>query len=273
MLRRVQKYIRDHAMLEDGERVIVGVSGGADSMALLDILLRSGYECIIAHCNFHLRGEESNRDERFVKDEAVRLAARLPHQPAWLKDGMKVYTRNFDTKAYARETQQSIEMAARELRYSWFAELAKETGSRSVAVAHHMNDQAETILMHMRRGCGLKGMCGMWPVTYLKFSVERLELNDVERLELSEVESLALNDVESLELKVVRPFLCTTHDYICHYLKDIRGIAWVEDSTNSDTTIKRNAIREELKSYTKAEIEHIAQLAERMQEIQLKIDN
>ena len=255
MLRRVQKYIRDHEMLADGEKVLVGVSGGADSIALLDVLLRSGYECIVAHCNFHLRGKESDRDERFVREEAVRLAARLPHQPAWLKDGLKVYTRDFDTKAYARETQQSIEMAARELRYQWFAELARETGCRSVAVAHHMNDQAETILMHMRRGCGLKGMCGMWPITKLK------------------VESLELKEVESGELTVVRPFLCTTHDYICHYLKDIRGIAWVEDSTNSDTTIKRNAIREELKNYTKAEIEHIAQLAERMQEIQLKIDN
>lgn len=242
MLRRVQKYIRDHEMLADGEKVLVGVSGGADSIALLDVLLRSGYECIVAHCNFHLRGKESDRDEAFVKRTAAELAERLKYKPAWLKDGIRVYTKHFDTKGYARETQQSIEMAARELRYNWFGEIAHETGCRSVAVAHHMNDQAETLLMHMRRGCGLKGMCGMWPVT---------ELN----------------------VRVIRPLLCTTHDYICHYLKDIRGIDWMEDSTNSDTTIKRNAIREELKSYTKAEIEHMAELAERMQELQLKMQH
>ncbi len=247
MLRRVQKYIRDHELLHEGEKVLVAVSGGADSMALLDVLLRSGYECVVAHCNFHLRGSESDRDESFVRHMAVALAERLPHKPAWLKDGLPVFVRHFDTRTYARDTKQSIEMAARELRYRWFASLARETGCRSVAVAHHMNDQAETILLHMRRGCGLKGMCGMWPDTKLK--------------------------VESRELRVVRPLLCTTHDYICHYLKDIRGIEWVEDSTNSDTRYKRNAIREELSHYSKAEIEHIAQLAERMQELQLRMEN
>lgn len=216
-------------------------------MALLDALLRSGYECIVAHCNFHLRNEESNRDEAFVRIAAQELVERLKVQPTWYKNGIEVHVRDFDTLAYARETKQSIEMAARELRYEWFAELAQERGCRSVAVAHHMNDQAETILMHMRRGCGLKGMCGMWPVTELKVKGEGLKVN------------------------VIRPLLCTTHDYICHYLKDIRGIEWVEDSTNSDTRYKRNAIREELSRYSKAEIEHIAQLAEHMQETYLKI--
>lgn len=263
MLRRVQKYIRDHELLHEGEKVLVAVSGGADSMALLDVLLRSGYECVVAHCNFHLRGLESDRDEAFVRHMAVALAERLPHKPAWLKDGLPVFVRHFDTRTYARDTKQSIEMAARELRYRWFASLARETGCRSVAVAHHMNDQAETILLHMRRGCGLKGMCGMWPDTKLK----------VESRELSEVESGELSENGSLELRVVRPLLCTTHDYICHYLKDIRGIEWVEDSTNSDTRYKRNAIREELSHYSKAEIEHIAQLAERMQELQLRMEN
>lgn len=252
MLRRVQKYIRDHEMLSAGERVLAAVSGGADSIALLDVLLRSGYECVVAHCNFHLRGEESDRDEQFVRRTAVELAERLKILPKWLEKGIEVHVRDFDTIAYARETKQSIEMAARELRYNWFAELAEERGCKSVAVAHHMNDQAETILLHMRRGCGLKGMCGMWPVTMLTVSGERLA-------------------VSGSQLRVIRPLLCTTHDYICHYLKDIRGINWVEDSTNSDTQYKRNAIREELSHYSKAEIEHIAQLAEHMQEAYLKI--
>ena len=103
MLRRVQKYIRDHGLLSKGDRVLVCVSGGADSMALWDVLHRGGYECIVAHCNFHLRSEESNRDEAFVRNEAIRRET-------------DIYIKDFDTLAYAKEKGISIEMAARELR-------------------------------------------------------------------------------------------------------------------------------------------------------------
>lgn len=240
MLRRVQKYIQDFSLLSRGAKVLVCVSGGADSVALLDILLRGGYECIVAHCNFHLRGEESNRDEIFVTELCHSLPQRLRFCPDWAKDGVPLWKVDFDTVAYAQLHGISIEVAARDLRYEWFRDLAYEQHCQAIAVAHHQNDQAETVLMHIRRGCGVKGLCGMWPKS---------------------------NNPAGGNIPIVRPLLCTTHDYICHYLRDIRHINWVEDSTNTDICIRRNAIRQELSSWTKAEIEHVAELAERMQNL------
>ena len=223
MLRRVQKYIRDNQLLQTGDRVLVCVSGGADSVALLDVLQRAGYECIVAHCNFHLRGEESDRDEAFVQQ----LAADLP-----------LHLQSFDTLSYAKEQGISIEMAARKLRYQWFRQIAESTQCRAIAVAHHQHDQAETVLLNLKRGTGIRGLCGMRAKS---------------------------PNPEGGDILVVRPLLCTTRDYIEHYLRDIRRKSWVDDSTNTDTTITRNAIREQLKSYSKSEIEHIAATAEHMQ--------
>lgn len=235
MLRRVLKYIRDKELLEKGDRVLVCVSGGADSVALLDVLQRGGYDCVVAHCNFHLRGEESDRDERFVREViGERLKAK----------GKKLWVKDFDTVDYAQEKGISIEMAARELRYRWFAEVAAETGCKAIAVAHHQNDQAETVLLNLKRGTGIRGLCGMRAKSHLGARSQEPGVKTI---------------------PIIRPLLCTTRDYIEHYLRDIRKINWVNDSTNTDTSIKRNAIREQLKHYTKAEIEHIAETAEHMQ--------
>ena len=235
MLRRVLKYIRDKELLEKGDRVLVCVSGGADSVALLDVLQRGGYECLVAHCNFHLRGEESDRDERFVREViGERLKAK----------GEKLWVKDFDTVGYAKEKGISIEMAARELRYRWFAEVAAETGCKAIAVAHHQNDQAETVLLNLKRGTGIRGLCGMRAKSHLGARSQEPGVKTI---------------------PIIRPLLCTTRDYIEHYLKDIRHLPWVDDSTNTDISIKRNAIREQLKQYSKAEIEHIAETAEHMQ--------
>lgn len=224
MLRRVRKYIRDNGLLNDGDRVLVCVSGGADSVALLDVLQRAGYDCVVAHCNFHLRGEESNRDEQFVRQLVTDIPLHIQH---------------FDTQSFAQTNRQSIELAARELRYRWFDALAEQEGCKAIAVAHHQNDQAETVVMNLKRGCGIRGLCGM--------------------------RAKSKNAYIDNDIPIIRPLLCTTRDYIVHYLKDIRHLQWVEDSTNSDTDFKRNAVREELKNYTKSEIEHIASTAEHMQ--------
>lgn len=232
--------------MQPQDKVLVCVSGGADSVALLDVLRRGGYECEVAHCNFHLRGAESDRDEQFVRSLCSKMEVKLS-------------VKNFDTFLYAREHKMSVELAARELRYAWFEELAKEKGCQAIAVAHHQNDQAETVLMNLRRGAGIKGLCGMrsksWCPTFADESVKC----KVER-------SFEVNKLKVERVPLIRPLLCTTHDYICHYLKDIRHMDWVEDSTNSDTRYRRNAIREELSHYTKAEIEHIAKTAEIMQQ-------
>lgn len=226
MLRRVQKYIETQQLLRWGDRVLVCVSGGADSVALLDVLHQGGYACVAAHCNFHLRGEESERDEQFVR----RLCE---------DRGLPLRTTDFDTTAYARSHALGIEMAARELRYRWFEQVAQEEGCTAIAVAHHQNDQAETLLLNLRRGTGIRGLAGMRP--------------------------LSANPCCPEGRPIIRPLLCTTRDYIEHYLRDKRHIDWVEDSTNKDTTIARNAIRAELTRATKAEIENIARTAEYMQ--------
>lgn len=226
MLRRVQQYIRTHNLLRSGARVLVCVSGGADSMALLDVLQRGGYECIVAHCNFRLRGAESDRDEQFVRSIAANRQ-------------LACHVRTFDTAAFATEQHLSIEVAARELRYRWFEELAQETACEAIAVAHHQNDQAETVLLNLLRGAGLRGLGGM--------------------------RAKSVNPVTGGEPPVIRPLLCTTHDYIVHYLHDIRHLTWVEDSTNRDTTIRRNSLRAWLNKRPKGEIENICATATYMQ--------
>ncbi|MBO4250580.1 MAG: tRNA lysidine(34) synthetase TilS [Paludibacteraceae bacterium] len=226
MLRRVSTYIRKRGLLNKDKPVLVAVSGGADSVALLDVLVRAGYTCIAAHCNFHLRGEESNRDEVFVRD----LCAQL---------NLPLEVENFDTLLYARTHHVGIEAAARELRYRWFEQIAQAHGCQAVAVAHHQNDQAETILLNLKRGTGLRGLAGMRPIS--------------------------ANPMAPEGVPIVRPLLCTTRDYIEHYLRDKRQLSWVTDSTNSDMTISRNAVREQLKNYSKSDIEHMAQTAEYIQ--------
>ena len=226
MLRRVSTYIRQRGLLSKDKPVLVAISGGADSVALLDVLQRAGYQCIAAHCNFELRGAESDRDEAFVRSLCADMEVPL-------------HVTHFDTHAHARANKIGIEVAARELRYKWFDEIARAEGCQAIAVAHHQNDQAETILLNLKRGAGIRGLAGMRPVS--------------------------ANPMAPEGVPVVRPLLCTTRDYIEHYLKDKRALNWVTDSTNSDLTFSRNAVREQLKTYSKSDIEHMAQTAEYMQ--------
>lgn len=145
---KVVQYIEENQLLIDNSKVIVGVSGGADSVALLDILYSLKYECIVAHCNFHLRGEESNRDAFFVEE----LCA---------KYNLKYERIDFDTEAYAELNSISIEMAARDLRYNWFEQLRVIHLADRIAVAHHKDDSTETILLNLIRGTGIRGLTGI----------------------------------------------------------------------------------------------------------------
>ncbi|GAB6122224.1 tRNA lysidine(34) synthetase TilS [Dysgonomonas termitidis] len=148
---RVEQYIVANGLLAGGEKIIVGVSGGADSVALLDILHSFGLECVVAHCNFHLRGEESNRDAFFVEELCK-------------KYNLKYERVDFDTEAYAAVNSVSIEMAARELRYNWFEQLRVIHMADKIAVAHHRDDSVETILLNLIRGTGIRGLTGIAPV-------------------------------------------------------------------------------------------------------------
>jgi len=128
--------------------VLVALSGGADSVALLRALLQLGVDCQAVHCNFHLRGEESMRDEHFVRDLCRHF--QVPLQ-----------VRDFDVRAYQLSHGGSVEMACRELRYNWFEQMRQQLGCSCIAVAHHADDQVETFFLNLMRGAGVKGLAGM----------------------------------------------------------------------------------------------------------------
>ena len=129
-------------------KYILALSGGIDSMVLADMLLKSKTDFVLAHCNFHLRGEESDGDEQFVREFAER-------------NGLTLYVKQFNTLNYAEEHKLSIEMAARELRYAWFEELRQQLRYDYIAVAHHADDQLETFFINLLRGSGIRGLKGM----------------------------------------------------------------------------------------------------------------
>lgn len=150
MIEKVRNYIKENRLLDPEDRVIVGFSGGMDSVTLLDVLLSLGYHCVAAHCNFHLRGEESERDAAFVKQWCEHI-------------GVEMVSVDFDTYRYATTHKISIEMAARELRYEWFEEIRKQHRAEAVAVAHHRDDLVETVLLNLIRGTGIRGLTGISP--------------------------------------------------------------------------------------------------------------
>lgn len=150
MWSKVERYINKHKLLNPSELYIVALSGGADSVALLLLLKNAGFNVHAAHCNFRLRGAESDRDEVFC----VELCQGL---------GVELHRAHFDTREYAELHKVSIEMAARELRYRWFEQLREDIGAAGICVAHHRDDSVETVILNMVRGTGVHGLVGIRP--------------------------------------------------------------------------------------------------------------
>lgn len=150
MWSKVGAYIKKHNLLNPNELYIVALSGGADSVALLLLLKNAGFNVHAAHCNFRLRGDESDRDEAFCVEFCQRL-------------GVELHRAHFDTREYAELHKVSIEMAARELRYKWFEQLREAIGAAGICVAHHRDDSVETVLLNLVRGTGLRGLTGIQP--------------------------------------------------------------------------------------------------------------
>ena len=149
MLQKVQKFISENQLLDPCKgAVVVGVSGGSDSVVLLDLLHKSGYKCLVAHCNFHLRTEESNRDQEFVRALSEELGIHFIHT-------------DFQTIEHARLNRISVEMAARDLRYNWFEKIRLAHRAQAIATGHHLDDNIETVLMNLTRGTGIKGLTGI----------------------------------------------------------------------------------------------------------------
>ena len=208
--RKVETFIRQQHLLQSDGRYLVALSGGADSVCLLLVLKQLGYFVEAIHCNFHLRGEESDRDELFCKN----LCA---------EKQIPLHLVHFDTREYAQLHKVSIEMAARQLRYHHFASLCHDLGFDGVCVAHHQDDVAETVLMNLIRGTGIKGLSGIKPKIQ-----QRLRVGAKAGIPIS--------------LTVIRPLLCVTRDEIEHFLKEI-GQDYVTDSTNLVPDVLRNKIR------------------------------
>lgn len=148
MVTKVQEYIVHHKLFTKQSKVLVGLSGGPDSMVLIHLLMQLGYNCIAAHCNFHLRGKDSDKDVAFVSKWCT-------------ENNIPLFTIDFDTEEYAATNKISIEMAARELRYNWFEKLRLEQNADVVGIAHHQDDSVETILINLIRGTGIKGLTGI----------------------------------------------------------------------------------------------------------------
>lgn len=195
MKRKILTTIRQNELFQQEGLILVALSGGADSVALLLVLKELGYSLHALHCNFHLRGEESDRDEQFVTQLCQRLSIPISIQ-------------HFDTKSYAQEQKTSIETAARDLRYQWFQEKLDQYHAQAIAVAHHQDDQAETILLNIIRGTGIKGLTGM-----------KLRNGNV-----------------------CRPMLNVTKKQILSFLSE-RGQDYVTDSTNLQRDARRNKVR------------------------------
>lgn len=194
----------EQLLIPGGGAVLVAVSGGPDSMCLADLFLRSGKPFAVAHCNFRLRGEESDGDERLVRD--------------WCAgNGVRCFVKAFDTEGYAAGHSQSIEMAARELRYRWFGELCKAEGFEGVAVAHNAQDNAETLILNLLRGTGLRGITGMPVCGYIP-------------------------DPEYSSVRLYRPLLAYSREDIEAHNREF-SVPSRQDATNGETVYRRNKIR------------------------------
>lgn len=150
LVKKVKEFIEKEDLFSKQDKILVALSGGADSVALTRILITLGYHCETAHCNFELRGEESDRDEDFVRNFCRSL-------------NIKCHSIHFETRRYAAQQSISIEMAARELRYNWFSKICEESDCQVVAVAHHKDDSVETMLLNLIRGTGINGLLGIRP--------------------------------------------------------------------------------------------------------------
>ncbi|MCD7970165.1 MAG: tRNA lysidine(34) synthetase TilS [Alistipes sp.] len=195
LLYRFRKYITENGLMDRQDKVLLAVSGGVDSMVLMSLMVEAGYNCGVAHCNFQLRGEEAVEDEELVCRQAEKL-------------GLEHYNVRFDTAGEMERTGESVQIAARRLRYDWFAQLCTNHGYTVIAIAHHADDSIETFFINLIRGTGLKGLTG----------------------------------ISVVNGRVVRPLIFASRKEIADYAA-LKEIPYREDSSNRSTKYLRNKIR------------------------------
>ena len=195
MIQEFQQHIKCKLPFLEKGKCLLTISGGIDSVVLAYLCKSSQLHFSLAHCNFNLRGEESDADEVFIKQLAEQLE-------------VEVFTQSFQTELYAKDHQLSTQLAARELRYRWFYELAEEKAFDYILTAHHVNDSLETYLLNTTRGTGLNGLTG----------------------------------IPEVNGKIVRPLLSFSREQIQQYAQE-HEIEWREDSSNASDKYFRNKIR------------------------------
>jgi len=198
MLNKFREYIDKNLLFDSTHKILLGVSGGIDSSVMADLFSQTTFYFSLAHCNFKLRADESDEDQEFVRRMAKKFKSAF-------------YTTSFETNDYAHKHGISIQMAARELRYDWFKNIAAENGFHRIALAHNRNDVSETLLLNLIRGTGLKGLTGIKPINE----------------------------------HVIRPILFASRDEIEEYAGK-RKLAFREDSSNNETKYHRNLLRNEI---------------------------
>lgn len=221
-IHRIEDFISRNHLLEKDGKYLVALSGGADSVTLIWVLHELGYQIEACHCNFQLRGAESDRDEQFCVQLCEQLAIPL-------------HRIHFDTRLYAEVHKESIELAARNLRYLYFAQLKKDVEADGICVAHHQDDTVETVLINLIRGAGIQGLTG----------------------------------ISAKNGDILRPLLCVDRKEILAYLEE-KGQDYVTDSTNLVDDVVRNKIRLNiipmLKEINPAASKNIAQAAHHLEE-------
>lgn len=228
MLEKTAYYMRQQKMTVPGEKIVIGLSGGMDSVCLLYVLKNLGYELEAVHVNHGIRGQEADRDEAFVKELCRR-------------EGIPFHGFRFDVPSISKKEHLSEEEAGRNVRRQVFFEVLEKTGAAHIALAHHGNDRAETMMFHLIRGTGLKGLTTMKPV----------------------------------EGKVIRPLLWAERKDIESYVKE-QGYSFVEDGTNTSTDYTRNKIRHQvipvLEEINPKSVAHICSAAEKLGAVSEYID-
>ncbi|HET6557986.1 MAG TPA: tRNA lysidine(34) synthetase TilS [Prolixibacteraceae bacterium] len=198
MIEQFLKYLHTENLFDSSQRILLAVSGGADSMLMMHLFVNAGFQVGVAHCNFGLRGQESDNEQQLVSDYCD-------------KRNIPFYIQRFNTSEYALQEGISIEMAARDLRYSWFNTLLDQHRYDYLATAHHQDDVIETFLINLSRSSGIKGLSGIQPKAG----------------------------------RIIRPMLFTSHDEIVEYCNTM-SVDYRTDSSNLETVYKRNLIRHEI---------------------------
>lgn len=198
MIKAFEAHIKQKALCTKNDKILITVSGGADSVVLLNLFHLAGYDIAVAHCNFNLRGNESDQDEEFVRDLCRSY-------------NTKSHVISFNTKEYAKNNKLSIEVAARDLRYSWFNDLCREYNYTKIATGHHLNDTIETMFINLARGAGINGITG----------------------------------IDAINENIIRPLLPFTREQIEEFTT-IHKLTYRNDSSNDSLIYMRNIVRHKI---------------------------